>query len=361
MSLTLEQVSLRVDGQTHIHPTDLALADRGFNVLLGTTLAGKTTLMRLMAGLIRPTTGRLRMRGEDVTGVPVQRRNVSMVYQQFINYPNMTVAENIASPLRVTGMSGADIRARVDPVAELLRLAPLMGRRPSELSGGQQQRCAMARALVKDADLVLLDEPLANLDYKLREELREELPRLFADRDCTVVYATTEPTEALLLGGHTAAMHEGRITQFGPTGVIYREPVDASTAAVFSDPPMNMIDVRKRGDAFELPEGGRWPLPPRLASLADGDYRFGVRPHHVRPAGPQGARSGATVQGTVLVAEISGSESMVHFQALSRPWVALTPGVHGFEPGARLDFEILLAHGMVFTGDGRRVGLPAEA
>ena len=154
----------------------------------------------------------------NVTGVPVRKRNVAMVYQQFINYPHLSVFENIASPLRVARRARPRrSSARVGRIAELLQLSPLLDRRPAELSGGQQQRTALARALVKDADLVLLDEPLANLDYKLREDLRDELPRLFADRDCTVVYATTEPAEALLLGGHTATLHEGRVTQFGPT------------------------------------------------------------------------------------------------------------------------------------------------
>ena len=359
VSLILEQVSLQVDGRTHIHDTDLALADEGFNVLLGTTLAGKTSLMRLMAGLIRPSHGRILFRGQDVTGVAVQRRNVSMVYQQFINYPNLTVYENIASPLRVAGMRNDEIRARVGPVADLLRLSPMLDRRPAELSGGQQQRCAMARALVKDADLVLFDEPLANLDYKLREELREELPRLFADRRCTVVYATTEPSEALLLGGHTAAVHEGRITQFGPTGEVYRMPADEITASVFSDPPMNRVDVLKSDDTFDLPDGRRWTLPPALAALPPGRYRFGVRPHHLRPLLPGDDRSAsdrlAEVVGTVQVAEISGSESTVHFEAMGRPWVALTRGVHVVEPGQEMRFEVALDHGLVFDPDGRRL------
>ena len=134
-----------------------------------------------------------------------------MVHQQFINYPNFSVFDNIASPLRVSRMARAEIERRVGQVAEILRLSGMLNRKPHELSGGQQQRIALARALVKDANLILLDEPLANLDYKLREELRDEMPRLFKDRGCTVIYATTEPTEALLLGGHTATMHEGRI------------------------------------------------------------------------------------------------------------------------------------------------------
>ena len=141
-----------------------------------------------------------------MTNVPVQKRNVSMVYQQFINYPNFTVYENIASPLRVAGLPKREIKTRVGKAAELLRLTPMLQRRPNELSGGQQQRTAIARAIVKDSDLILLDEPLANLDYKLREELRDELPKLFSGRKAVVVYATTEPTEALLFGGNTATL-----------------------------------------------------------------------------------------------------------------------------------------------------------
>ena len=226
MSLELRNVTKRVGAETHIYPTDLKLEAGSFNTLLGTTLAGKTTLMLLMAGLERPSDGEIWFDGKDVTGVAVQKRNVSMVYQQFINYPHLTVFENIASPLRVAGTPSRAIKQRVESIAELLKLTPMLQRRPSELSGGQQQRTAMARALVKEADLVLLDEPLANLDFKLREELRDELPRLFADRHCIVVYATTEPSEALLFGGHTATLYEGRVVEFGPTGTLYRKPGD---------------------------------------------------------------------------------------------------------------------------------------
>jgi glycerol transport system ATP-binding protein len=172
MTLELRNIVKRVGADTHIHETSLILESRSFNVLLGTTLAGKTTLMQLMAGIQRPTSGEIFFRGKDVTGLPVQKRNVSMVYQQFINYPNYTVFDNIASPLRVAKMDAVEIERRVGKAAELLRLGPFLKRKPSELSGGQQQRTAIARALVKDSDLILLDEPLANLDYKLREVTR---------------------------------------------------------------------------------------------------------------------------------------------------------------------------------------------
>ena len=165
MTLVLDGVSKQVGGQTHIHPTDLELKNGTMNVLLGPTLSGKTSLMRLMAGLDKPSRGRILWNGEDVTGMRVQDRKVAMVYQQFINYPSMSVYDNIASPMRLMGKSTSEIDAAVRKTAALMKLTPMLDRKPLELSGGQQQRCALARALVKNAGLVLLDEPLANLVY----------------------------------------------------------------------------------------------------------------------------------------------------------------------------------------------------
>ena len=156
MAIELHNVSLRVGAETHIYQTDLALQPGQFNILLGTTLSGKTTLMRLMAGLEKPSTGELRINGEDVTGVPVQKRSVAMVYQAFINYPSFSVYDNIASPLKVAGLPKSEIDEKVRRFADLLKLTPMLDRLPSELSGGQQQRTALARALVKGAELVLL-------------------------------------------------------------------------------------------------------------------------------------------------------------------------------------------------------------
>jgi glycerol transport system ATP-binding protein len=202
VTFVLENISLSVAQETVIDDVSLTLDQGSMNVLLGPTLSGKTTLMRLMAGLDRPTAGRLIQGSVDVANVPVRRRSVAMVYQQFVNYPS-----NIASPLRVAGVGRAEIDARVTEAARLLRLENFLQRLPAQLSGGQQQRTAIARALVKHATLVLLDEPLANLDYKPREELREELPRIFAQTGAVLVYATTEPMEALLLGGTTITLH----------------------------------------------------------------------------------------------------------------------------------------------------------
>lgn len=353
MTLELKQIAKRVGADMHIYPTDLKFERGSFNVLLGTTLSGKTTLMQLMAGIQKPTSGTLWFDGHDVTKTAVQKRNVSVVYQQFINYPNLSVFENIASPLRVLRKSETEIKTRVGKFAELLRLTPMLGRKPSELSGGQQQRTAMARALVKDADLVLLDEPLANLDFKLREELREELPRLFHDRDCIVVYATTEPSEALLFGGTTAALHEGRVTQFGPTGDIYRKPMDLITAQVFSEPPINVATVTKRNGEFSLAGGIGWKAAGKLANLPDGAYKFGIRPHHVLPL-QQGASS-VKVDGTIKVAELSGSESIIHFDMLGNAWVSLTAGIHPYMSGDKATLYMDVSHGFYFGQDGRLI------
>ena len=352
MALELKNVVKRVGVDTHIQDTSIRLERGGFNILLGPTLSGKTTLMLLMAGLEQPTSGEIWFDGENVTGVPVQRRNVSMVYQQFINYPNLTVYENIASPLRVARLPRAEIARRVNQIAELLRLTPMLKRMPSQLSGGQQQRTALARALVKEADVVLLDEPLANLDYKLREEMREELPRLFADRSCIVVYATTEPSEALLLGGHTATLHEGRVTQFGETLKLYRRPADLRTARTFSDPPINTGKLLKAGGEFVMTEQVRWPAGSN-SHLPDGAYTVGIRPHHVTPA-PISPGS-VPIDGDVLVAELSGSESMVHFAVEEGVWVSQSHGVRPYKIGERATFHIDVGHCLYFDAKGRLV------
>lgn len=356
MSLDLKNVTKRVGADTHIHETSLRFEDGSFNILLGTTLSGKTSLMQLMAGLDRPSSGEVWFADKNVTGIPVQKRNVSMVYQQFINYPNFSVYENIASPLRVAGMAQAEIDKRVQQAADLLRLGPMLKRRPSELSGGQQQRTAIARALVKDSDMILLDEPLANLDYKLREELRDELPKLFAGRNCIVVYATTEPTEALLFGGNTVLLHEGRVTQFGPTSAIYRRPADLTSAQVFSDPPINTAKVMKKGDQITLENKVTWRAP-KAARVPDGAYTIAIRPHHITPM--QQGREASTIEGRVLVTELSGSESVVHFDMNGQTWVSQSHGIHPFEVGVTAKLFVDVDQGFFFDGENRLIGANA--
>jgi glycerol transport system ATP-binding protein len=356
MSLVLDHLGLTVAAVPVISDVSLTLERGTMNVLLGPTLAGKTTLMRLMAGLDKPTSGRLLLDGKDITGVPVRRRSVAMVYQQFVNYPTLSVYENIASPLRVAKLAKAEIDARVQSAAKLLRLEKMLGRTPAQLSGGQQQRTAIARALVKRADLVLLDEPLANLDYKLREELREELPRIFAESGAILIYATTEPTEALLLGGNTATLWQGRLSQVGPTASVYRRPRNIDAARVFSDPPLNELTADKRGADITLADGRQMPAAGPLRDLPDGAYRLGFRVDDVTVGGD--ASRGLSFPGRVAVTEISGSESFVHVDVGLATWVCLVRGVHQWEPGAAAEVHVDPSRIFVFDATGRIVGTP---
>ncbi|MBT5073287.1 MAG: ABC transporter ATP-binding protein [Kordiimonadaceae bacterium] len=356
MSLMLENITLTENDQPHIYETNLRLEKATMNVLLGATLSGKTTLMRLMAGLDKPSSGSILWNDEDVTGVRVQDRDIAFVYQQFINYPSLTVYENIASPLRLMNKNSADIDKAVRQCADLMKLSSFLTRKPLELSGGQQQRCALARALVKGSGLVLLDEPLANLDYKLREELRAEIPKIFADSGAIFVYATTEPEEALLLGGNTATLHEGRITQFGKTSTIYRQPKDATTARIFSNPPMNFLKLSKSGNKITFSDGTNAKASEALSKLGDGDYIAGFRPNHLELA--QHSDMAIKFNAKLDVTEITGSETYMHMRHGGERWVGLVHGVHDLTLGEEVSVFLDPSHIYTFSQDGNMV-LPA--
>lgn len=351
MSLRLAGVSKSVAGDMHIHPVDLELHKGTMNVLLGPTLAGKTTLMRLMAGLEKPDVGAIFWDGVDVTGRRVQDREVAMVYQQFVNYPSMSVYENIASPLRLQKRTSQEIDSKVRQMADLLKLTSLLDRYPNEISGGQQQRCAIARALVKDVGLVLMDEPLANLDYKLREELRTEIPRLFEASGSIFVYATTEPEEALLLGGNTATLWEGRITQFGPSTQVYRQPVDQISAQLYSDPPMNFVSVSKTGSIITFPNGQSTDLKARGQHLPDGEFRAGIRAHQLRVGDIKAGN--IAFEAKVIVTELTGSDTYVHFETMGERWIALVPGLTAFEAGQNYQVGVRPEDVFYFGRDGK--------
>jgi glycerol transport system ATP-binding protein len=355
MTLALENVSKLVGAETYIDNVSLELVEGSFNVLLGLTLAGKTTLMRLMAGLDRPTHGRVLVDGRDVTGVRVGARNVAMVYQQFINYPSLTCYQNIASPLKLAGFAKAEIDRRVRAEAERLHIAHLLDRLPSELSGGQQQRVALARALAKDAPLLFLDEPLANLDYKLREELREEMRQMFGGGRTTVVYATTEPQEALLLGGHTAVIDKGRLLQHGPALEVYRRPASMTVSEIFSDPPINLMRASIGPENCRLSPEVAFPCAPHMRALAPGDYRVGVRANHIDLAQPH---HGVPIPVTVELAEINGSETYIHAQHSDMTMIALVEGVHGYRLGEAIQFYLDPNRLFVFSDAGDLVAVP---
>ncbi len=353
MQLSLEAVTKKVGPAQWLYPLNLQPPSGQVTVLLGATQAGKTSLMRIMAGLDVPTAGRVRVDSADVTGQSVRQRNVAMVYQQFINYPSLTVADNIASPLKLRGEKNLDQRVR--EIAQRLHIDMFLERLPAELSGGQQQRVALARALAKGAPLMLLDEPLVNLDYKLREELREELTQLFAAGDSTVIYATTEPGEALLLGGYTAVMDAGELLQFGPTAQVFHRPQSLRVARAFSDPPMNLIAARAVSTGARLDHGPELPL--NLPATASGTLTVGVRASALRVQ----ARPGdVSLVGQVELAEISGSDTFVHAATPVGELVAQLTGVHYFDLGSPITLHLHPSQVYVFDATGALLLAPGQ-
>jgi glycerol transport system ATP-binding protein len=334
MTLELKNISLDEGGEPYL--TDItATFQPGINVLVGATTAGKTSLMRVMAGLYTPKEGTLSVNGVDVTGVGVRERSVSFVYQQFINYPAMSVFDNIASPLKVVKpkLDKDVIAARVEELAELLGLTPLLKRKPSELSGGQQQRVAIARALAKKTDLVLLDEPLANLDYKLREQLRDELQNIFSSADNIVIYSTAEPGEALDFAAHTFVLHEGRIIQDGDALSLYREPKNLDVALALADPPINVIRVAVD---HEMTQIAGQPIDLHGKNIGDRTtMNLGIHPHNIHLSSMGSGE--VAIDATVQLAEVTGSSTFVHVELPTGEYAVLDrEGAFPMDPDEKL-------------------------
>ncbi|HCY85213.1 MAG TPA: ABC transporter [Desulfobacteraceae bacterium] len=356
MGLTLERINKVVEGEHHLADISLDLKAGSRHVILGRTLAGKTSLLRIMAGLDRPTSGRLRVDGQDVTGVSVRKRSVAMVYQQFINYPSFTVYNNIASPLKVSGVPADEIKERVMDTARVLHLEPMLDRLPSELSGGQQQRVAIARALMKDTDLLLLDEPLVNLDYKLREELLEELQAIFDQRKSVVVYTTTEPSEALKLGGNIVVMDEGKVLQTGETSNVYRNPATVKTAELFSDPPINFFNGRIEADKVVIGQDLSFSTQAPFNTLETGSYQFGIRPNHLF-LNPQ-ADDDVQIRSKVEISEINGSETFIHFKFDGCQTVLHEVGIDTRKSGSDITAYVNPKYFFVYSQDGNLLVSP---
>lgn len=358
MSVIAEQISLKVDGEDWLYPFDLALEPGSFTTVIGATRAGKTSLLRVLAGLATPTTGRLIVDGRDVTGLNVRKRSVGMVYQEFVNYPGKTVFENIAAPLRNAKESADAIRKRVGEVAEIVGITELLERYPLELSGGQQQRVAIARTIARKRALVLLDEPLVNLDYKLREHLRSEFRRIFTDSDTIAVYASSEPREALILNGDMLVLSEGRVIQHGPAVEVYARPETVTAARQISDPPMSIIPARMsvNGKRQWLVHGE--PIgaePVHTADLTEGDYQLGVYPHQLSTD-----QSRPGVHTVIDFVEVSGSNSFIYARAGDAMLAIKEKGVHGHRIGDAVQVNFDTAHMLVFDRKGALVASPGK-
>ena len=355
--LLLQNIDKIVGREIHLENINLEFESSAINVVLGRTLSGKTSLLRILAGLDRPTRGNIMINGKDLTGVSVRKRSVAMVYQQFINYPSLTIYDNIASPLKIAGVKKAQIDQRVRKTSEMLHIDDLLERLPTELSGGQQQRTAIARALVKDADLLLLDEPLVNLDYKLREELRVELQEIFNQHKSIVVYTTTEPSEALMLEGNIVIIDKGRIIQGGPTQQVYHNPATLKAAEIFSDPPINYIEGAVQGTTARLGNDVEFPLHDHMRSLPSQDYIFGVRSSHLFLS--RTGEEDLEIQATVELSEINGSETFIHVDCGYCQLVVQEDGVRSARIGSEIRVYVSPSCFFVYNKEGHLVASPS--
>jgi glycerol transport system ATP-binding protein len=361
MSIVLENVVKIVRGETHIHETNLTLENNSLNVFKGVTLSGKTTLMRLIAGLDHPTSGRILVDGKDIADIPLRKRNIAMVYQEFVNYPTLTVYENIASPMRLKKFPKKEIDDRVHEAAKIMHLENLLKRMPGELSGGQQQRLAIARALVKKADLLLLDEPLVNLDYKLREELREEILEIFRTQNSIIIYSTTEPHEALMLGGNTIVLHEGKVLQSGPAFKVYNSPARVEVGLAFNDPPMNILktNVIHKDDKClgQLSDSSEIILGGHLSHLPEGNFLLGIRSNNVKLK-PKSDKD-IPMQGVVNLAELSGSETFIHITYGKDSIIAREDGTNNLKLGEKITFYLQPQYLFAFESEGKLFAAPS--
>ena len=354
-SVTLHGLGKRFGAVEALEPTDLAIEAGEFVVIVGPSGCGKSTLLRLVAGLEEPSSGRILVGERDVTEAAPADRGLAMVFQSYALYPHLTVAENIAFPLKVARRPRAEIAARVRAVADVLELAPLLDRRPRALSGGQRQRVSIARAIVREPAVLLLDEPLSNLDAALRVRMRHELARLHQRLGATMIYVTHDHLEAMTLANRIVVMAAGRVEQVGSPLEVYRNPASLAVAAAIGSPGMNLVPVTVTaadgaGATIRLRDGGQMRIATRVPGAAVGtSATLGARPEHLVPD-EDGAFAGA-----VELFERLGPLSFAHLGAGgdADTIVAQLPASRAVTLGERLRFAVPPADAHLFDAAGR--------
>ena len=326
MNLIGENITYKPDHQYHLNDVSFNFKKGNLYTILGRTLSGKTTFLKTIAGLLNPDSGNLSFEDNDFIKIPVWERNVAMVYQQFINYPHLNVYENIIFPLKQRKISEDQIKKDVEEALKTVGLVGFENRKIQELSGGQQQRVALARSLAKKAKILLLDEPLVNLDYKLREQLREEFKRIFTQglsEDTILIYSTTDPQEVMELNGEVIVLDEGKVLQKGPAKEIFENPRTLKVAEISNDPPMNILKGTKRSEKLSF-ENILINSPSHFKNLSDQGYNFGIRASEIK-LNDQGEEF------EIELAEISGSETLLHLKKGDSKVIALIEEVMNFK------------------------------
>jgi glycerol transport system ATP-binding protein len=335
MDLVAENLVFRPENEYHLNNVSFTMTRGKLYTILGRTLAGKTTLLKTIAGLIAPDSGSITYSGKEFGSLPVWKRNVAMVYQQFINYPHLTVFDNVAFPLKQRKVSTATIQQKVSQALQQVGLQGFEERKIQALSGGQQQRVALARSLVKEAELLLLDEPLVNLDYKLREQLRDEFRGIFNSGlmdQSILIYSSTDPVETMQLGGDVVVMDEGSVLQQAKAQDVFEHPADTRVALIANDPAMNLIAGEKTGGMIVINQAIRMDVPRHLKSLMDGRYTFGIRAADISID-----KEGDLWE--VELSEISGSETFIHLRNGEHSIVGLLGMVKDIQIGEEISVQ----------------------
>ncbi len=325
---------------------DIDVAPGEFLILVGPSGCGKSTLLNIIAGLDEPTEGEIRISGRNVVGVAPAQRDIAMVFQSYALYPSMSVAENIGFALEMRKVPKAERQARVQQVAATLQISHLLDRRPSQLSGGQRQRVAMGRALARQPQLFLFDEPLSNLDAKLRVEMRAEIKRLHQVSGITSVYVTHDQIEAMTLGSRIAVMKDGVLQQLGTPDDIYSRPANTYVASFIGSPTMNMVQGQALGPAgFEI-AGACLPLAAPVAGLA----QLGLRPEHIALA------NDAPWRGEVSIVEPTGADTFVVVKTAAGDVTVRTPPQARVSPGDQVGLQANGDHASWFdVASGQRL------
>ena len=351
--VTLKNVVKSFGQVSVIKGVDLTVEDGEFCVFVGPSGCGKSTLLRMIAGLEEITSGELKIGGADMTHVGPSERGVAMVFQSYALYPHMTVEENIGFGLRMTGHDGAEIIRRVARAAAMLQLEPLLKRKPSQLSGGQRQRVAIGRAIVRNPEVFLFDEPLSNLDAALRVQMRIEITKLHQELKATMIYVTHDQVEAMTMADKIVVLSAGHIEQVGSPLELYHRPKNLFVAGFIGSPKMNFLkgtaETVEGGTRVRLAAGADLLLPPTAQPLKGETVTLGVRPEHLNA----GKGIGGALKGTLKLAEYLGSETMFYIELPDGNEIAVkADGLATGKAGDAVDIPVPAAACHLFNAEG---------
>ncbi|RWI25798.1 MAG: sn-glycerol-3-phosphate ABC transporter ATP-binding protein UgpC [Mesorhizobium sp.] len=355
--VSLKKLTKRYGNMEIVHGIDLDVADREFIALVGPSGCGKSTTLRMIAGLEDISGGTIEIGDRIVNDLPPRSRNISMVFQSYALYPHMTVRENLGFSLKIAGAPKEEMDRRVAEASAVLGLDALLERRPSQLSGGQRQRVAMGRAIVRDPDVFLFDEPLSNLDAKLRTQMRTEIKKLHAKVKSTVIYVTHDQVEAMTLADRIVIMRDGNIEQVGTPDEVFQRPATRFVAGFIGSPPMNLQEATVDDGKIVFSGGQSLPLPGRFkAKVNAGDkVVFGLRPDDLYPVG-HGLHSGDAadvheIELPVTVTEPLGNETLVFAEFDRRDWVSRMLNPRPLRAGDRVAMSFDLSQAHLFSAE----------